>query len=141
MNSKQASDNVRIAVDTEYDQIKEQCFGLWSNCLWRQYDDLDQFEELKEAFFYLLFRLLEEGEIRLIKPDEDVLYVADQSPPEKSIHDVETHWIASSDELISYLHRKWRSSARDFDDADLNIFFYEIPPIVWKDGVGAWVGS
>ena len=54
---------VKTAVDEAYQQILSDCFGLWSNSLWRYYSDLDEFSDLKGAFFYLVERLLMEGAI------------------------------------------------------------------------------
>lgn len=43
----------KSAVDELYQETISECFGMWSNCLWRKYKGIDDFFELKEAFFYL----------------------------------------------------------------------------------------
>ncbi len=134
-------EKVRKAVDDRYDEIAAECFGLWSNSLWQRYDGISSFSELKDAFFYLISRLLDEGKIRFIKPNENVLFVADGSLPSKTICDESTHWTGPIKKIISYLRRLWPSSAQDFDDEELSVFFYEIPPIIWRDKDGNWRGS
>lgn len=132
---------IKYIVDNAYPFIVSNCFGLWSNCLWYRYDDIEDFYELKEAFFYLLGRLLDEGEVRFIKPGEDVYFVAGQPPPERQAKDVSTHWIAPTTEILAYLRESWPQGAKDFNDAELNLYFYRIPPIVWRNSEGDWVGS
>ena len=43
----------KSAVDELYQETISECFGMWSNCHWRKYKGIDDFFELKEAFFYL----------------------------------------------------------------------------------------
>lgn len=132
---------VKAAVDEAYPQILSDCFGLWSNSLWRHYKGVENFSDLKEAFFYLLERLLADGVIRFIQPNEDVYFVADRAPPKKNASDTETHWRVPNEEILDYLHKLWPKDAVDFDDIDLNMFFFEIPPIVWRGDDGKWIGS
>lgn len=135
------SDHVRSAVDEEYPEILTECFGLWSNSLWSRYNGLEKFSDLKDAFFYLVDRLLTEGAIRFVRPNEDVLFTAGKPPPKKRVSDVETHWLVPNEEILDYLRKRWPKDAVDFDDRDLSLFFFEIPPIVWRDADGKWIGS
>ena len=132
---------IQRAVDDQYSEILEVCFGLWSNSLWRRYDSLREFSELKNAFFYLVSRLLEEGKIRFIRPDEDMLFVAGRPAPCKTIEDESTHWLDSDGSILEYLSKRWPANASTFDDSELNVYFYEIPPIIWRNEDGSWVGS
>lgn len=141
MTKFNTTENVRKAVDERYEKIASECFGLWSNSLWQRYDALRDFAELKDAFFYLVSRLLDDGEIRFIKPKEDVLFVADGPTPAKNICDESTHWTDPVEDIIGYLQRLWPSSATRFDDVEIDVFFYEIPPIIWRDRDGGWCGS
>ena len=136
---------VRKAVNAVYESLADPddgCFGLWINCLWHEYDTLDTFEEQKEAFFFLLQRLLDDGKVKLIRPGVDVLW-RDGNPPASglTINDPETHWDAPTDEIIAWLRERWPEKAKDMHDAELNSWFFTIPPLIWKGKDGMWHGS
>ena len=141
LSSDVLNEDTRKSVDSAYANVAAECFGLWSNCLWRRYDGIDEFIQLKEAFFYLTGRLLDDGLIRFVTPGLDVYFVANREPPTRQAKFTDTHWIAPTDEILAFLRKNWPQTARHFDDADLNQYFYEIPPMVWKDKSGEWIGS
>ncbi|WP_193336745.1 hypothetical protein [Devosia beringensis] len=141
MSSNRLSEKTRKSVDSAYDAVAADCFGLWSNCLWRRYDGVDDFVQLKEAFLYLVGRLIDDGIIRFINPELDVYFVAHRDPPTRQAKQIETHCIASSEDILAYLRKHWPNSARHFDDEELNLYFYEIAPMVWKDKNGNWIAS
>lgn len=131
------------AVDEEYEQIIEACFGLWSNSLWVAPRSLSGFDDLKDAYFCLIEKLLKDGVIRFIDPDEvdNVMVVRDHPPPPKTIQDTSTHWHVATEQIVSYLRSRWPLNATDENDPSVNLYFYEIPPIIWRGENNVWVGS
>ncbi|WP_299728234.1 hypothetical protein [uncultured Tateyamaria sp.] len=130
-------------MDKEYAKIVEDCFGLWSNSLWGLPVSLDKFSDLKEAYFYLIERLLDDGIVRFVHPDEveNIMFVASRPPPIKTIQDTSTHWRADTNYILSFLKSHWPQRATHKDDLELNTYFYEIPPIIWHRHGGEWIGS
>ena len=113
---------------------------LWDFCSY--FFELDTFEEYKEAFFYALRRLLDEGRVKLIRPDVDVLVHYGKPPASGlTINDLETHWDAPTDEIIAWLRERWPEKAKDTHDVELNSWFFTIPPLAWKGKDGMWHGS
>jgi hypothetical protein len=118
---------IKKAVEAEYNETCEDCFAHWVNCLWFKYPGFS-FEENKEAFFWLLEKLLREGKVKFRHPED----------PWNTYGMV---WNVPIGEKISYLRSKWPVSAKDELDADLNMYFYEIPAIVWLGEDGKWYSS
>ena len=127
------------------EEIISDSFGMWIIGLWGNigYHNPDMtFHDQKLAFFELLHQLLNEGKVTFVKPNADVYHNAKTNPiPTLSINDPESHWDASSDEIINHLELAWPQNAADKDDLELNAYFYEIPAIIWKDDDGKWCGS
>ncbi|WP_146193144.1 hypothetical protein [Maritimibacter sp. 55A14] len=141
MNSAANIKLIEEVIDSNYEEIISNCFGLWINCLWIRYEELSSFDEYREAFFLLLRRLLDEGHVRFIKPDIDIYFVAGKPPPNLSIDDEENHWIADTDGILEHLRKSWPECANNFNDESVSLFFFEIPPLIWKDENGVWRGS
>ena len=121
------SEKIKSAVEKEYKITCKECFAHWISCLWFKYEGFS-FEENKEAFFWLLEKLLKEGKVRFCSP-EDPLY------REKK------EWDATPEEVIVYLKERWPEDAKDENDGDLHIYFYQIPAIAWLGEDGKWYSS
>ncbi len=99
------------------------------------------FNEKKEAFFYLIERLLREGKAGFIAPGADC-YISPSNPhPRYTINDEEAHWKAPPAQIVARLREQWPANATEEDDLDLYAYFYEIPGIIWFDQDGKWHGS
>ena len=116
--------------------------GQWTTALFDHSQDLG-LSDRKALFFELLKRLLEMGEIRFIHPDEteNIMWVDGRDPPPKSIHDPTTHWNESAPNIVSHLMGHWPSGVEDPNSPDLNVYFYRMPPVIWRSDDGDWVGS
>lgn len=139
---------MRAIVNSEYESICsiEGAFGRWLIGLWGEYEGLETFSEQKEAFFYLLERLLRDGKAKFVKPDADVYHRYDtvtrqQILPPRTINDPETHWNAPVEEILDYLRQHWPQAATHKDDLELNAYFYRMPAIIWKGEDGTWYGG
>ena len=141
MSRKLTKSEIEAAVSDVYADCIEAQFGLWITGLFYWWPDLT-LEDQKRAFFLLLRKLLEEGRIKFIKPDADIYFNAEHNPnPKLTINEVESHWEADTDEILSYLNEKWPHTAKDEHDVELNAYFYEIPAIIWRGDDGKWIGS
>jgi len=114
---------IRAAIDEDYDGFCKDCFAHWITCMWGKYRDGFTFEENKEAFFYLLERLLREGKVKFDQPDK----------PEA--------WDASPEEILEHFRKHWPTSATDEQDLNLHIYLYRMPGIGWLGEDGQWHGS
>ncbi|MGS0604597.1 hypothetical protein WMO32_21870 [Xanthomonas oryzae pv. oryzicola] len=119
-------------------------FGLSLSALFSsvegQYPDFG-FYQRKEIFFVAVEKLLKEGKIKFIAPGADC-YVSPQRPsPELSIENTKAHWNESADKIIKYLKERWPKDAADDNDDELNIYFYEVPSVIWIDEFGNYFSS
>lgn len=121
------SPRVLIAVELEYPSHCSECFGLWVNCLWFQYGGFS-FEENREAFFWLLKKLLDEGKVRFCRPDDP-------------LGNSRIYWDADSDTIVAYLQSQWPPGVTNENDPALNLYFFEIPAILWVGEDGELYGS
>lgn len=118
MNSK-----IQKTVDAQYDELCRDCFAHWITSLWGKYDEAFTFEENKDAFFYLLERLLREGRVTFDHPEKPVL------------------WGETSEVMLNYFKDNWPHGVTTEDDIQLTIYFYRMPPIAWRGPDGEWHGS
>jgi hypothetical protein len=118
MNNK-----IKPIIDDQYEGFCRGCFAAWITCLWGKYDDSFTFEENKDAFFYLLERLLREGKVKFDHPDKPVL------------------WEETPEVILSYFKTHWPTNVATEDDVDLTIYFYRMPGIAWLGPDGDWHGS
>lgn len=110
------------------DEIYNDSFGLWISGLFSAISGHSpdiSFASQKQVFFILLRKWLDEGKIHFCHPDDPL------GKP----------WAADADEIIHYLQERWPKSAEVEDDSDLNLYFYEIPAILWVGPNGELVGS
>lgn len=116
------------------DEIIGESFGLWITSLFSSIGSWNpslSFEEHKEAFFWLIERLLLEGKIKFIAPGADC-YTSSQNPhPKLAIHDHEAQWHLAPEAMVAQLRSEWPERARDENDLDLATYFYSIPGIIW----------
>lgn len=126
------------------DKIANDSFGLSLSSLFSfiegQYTELD-FYQRKEIFFLVIEKLLKQRKIKFIAPGADC-YVSPENPsPEFSIENTEAHWNESAENIINYLKKRWPKDAMDDDDDELNIYFYEVPAVIWIDEFGNYFSS
>ena len=123
------SEKIRTVIDAQYEGFCKDCFAHWITCLWGKYADGFTFDENKEAFFYLLERLLMEGKIKFENP-------FGYEPP---------FWEASPEAIIQHLKMGWPTTAQTEGDSAIVDFFYQdervCPPIAWLGPDGKWHGS
>jgi hypothetical protein len=81
------------------------------------------FQEKKEAFFYLLERLLREGKVTFDHPDKPEL------------------WGETPEVMLSYFKTHWPANVSAEDDIDLTTYFYRMPGVSWLGPDGEWHGS
>jgi hypothetical protein len=118
------------------EHVEEICsgaFALWSNALYHGVKGWNPdltFEEHKEAFFWLLKKLLDEGKVRLCYPND---WWRPGLPED---------WDGSSDEIIQYVRERFPKEAKHENDRSVTDYFYDIfPPISWLGEDGKWYGS
>jgi hypothetical protein len=124
-----------MSKEIKLDHVEEICegsFALWSSSLFSGisgYNPELTFEEHKEAFFWLLKKLLDEGKVRFDAPSE--LW-----------SDSYQIWDISSEGIIEYLRDRFPKDAISEDDSSVNLYFYTtVPPIMWLGEDGKWYGS
>ena len=111
-----------------FEKIYEDSFGLWVSGLFGAISGNNpgiSFEEHKEVFFWILEQWIQSGKILFCDP---------QDPLGKP-------WKADAKEIILYLKERWPESAKAEDDENLNLYFYEIPAILWVGEDGKLHGS
>ena len=123
------NEKIKSTIDAQYEGFCKDCFAHWITCLWGKYDDGFTFEENKEAFFYLLERLLRDGKIKFENPyGDDPIF-----------------WEVGPEEIISHLQKGWPIDATQEGDEKIVEFFYcdlrRCPPIYWLGPDGKWHGS
>ncbi|QBH98406.1 hypothetical protein EKN56_19610 [Limnobaculum zhutongyuii] len=82
----------------------------------------------KNMFFNIIKVLLDDGAVRFCRPDD---------PLGKK----EPYWKTDSDTIINYLQENWPDNVTDENDEELNMYFYEMPAILWRDDSGKYIGS
>jgi hypothetical protein len=128
------------------EQICAGALGQWIDGLFIAIKGLNPtltFPEHKEAFFWLLEKLLSEGKIGIKK---DVSKAGTFKPDDLSLEQralEETYlWHAAPAEIAAYFREIFPKHVTDEHDAELNFFWYsESPYIVWKTPQGTWLGS
>ncbi|EQC00010.1 hypothetical protein [Photorhabdus temperata] len=114
-----------------FEQIVNDSRGLWLSGLfgsiigWNPGYDLPTY---KEMFFITLKILLDKDIIRFCEPTDPLG------------HNI-AHWKTDSNTIIRYLRECWPEGISHEDDENLNIYFYEVPAILWSDGTGNYLGS
>jgi hypothetical protein len=87
------------------------------------------FQEKKEAFFYLLERLLREGKVKFENP----------------FGNEPKCWEATPEVIVAHLKAGWPQAATTEGDETIVSFFYDdwrrCPPIYWLGPDGEWHGS
>ena len=84
--------------------------------------------------------LLVNGKIKFIKPGADC-YVSPDNPHPRLSCDEMAHWDLGVKEIVSSLRDGWPESAKSENDAELTIYFYDIPGVVWVDESGCFFAS
>lgn len=132
-------------VEHDVDEIIADNSGRGANLLWDYvcYCEPDlSFEAKKERFFEIVKLLLEDGRMRIAKPDADVYFNPSQGRyPLQTVADTETHWIAPSQEILAWLRGKWPPGVKEEADPELTFYFFEIPTLIWKEEGGRWNGT
>ena len=114
-----------------FDEIIDDAKGLWLSGLFGSivgWNPNKSFYEHKNLFFYVIKKLLDDQVIKFCSPDD---------PLGKNI----SYWNANSQEIVNYLEVHWPENSVEEDDDELNMYFYEMPAILWKDESGKYVGS
>ncbi|WP_323120833.1 hypothetical protein [Burkholderia alba] len=126
------------------DEIVRDSFGLWVSGLFSaigSWNPMFSFEEHKDAFFWMIDRLLRDGKIKFIAPGVDC-YASPENPnPRYTIYDKDAHWSDVPEVIVESLRSQWPEGARDENDVDLMTYFYSIPGIVWVGDDGSLVAS
>lgn len=113
------------------DEIFQSSFGLWISGLFSAIKgwnpDID-WEQHKEAFFYLLKRFLDEGKVKFC-------------PPNESWHEGYDVWDVPNDTIVEYLKSHWPADVTSENDLALTDYFYDMPAILWVGPDGTLHGS
>ena len=116
------------------EEIIRDSFGLWITGLFdsiRHWNPTFSFDEYKAAFFDVVRQLLDEGKIMFIAPGADC-YTSPANPrPRYTIYDQDAQWHETPEEIIRQLRVQWPSHVCDANDAELAVYFYMIPGVIW----------
>lgn len=127
-----------------FDEIVRDSFGLWITGLFSSISGWNpdlSFAEHREAFFWLIERLLRMGRIKFIAPGADC-YASPKNPhPRLTIHDEAAQWKEAPEVIVARLRAQWPVHVSDENDLDLVTYFYSIPGIIWVGDDGALVAS
>ncbi|WP_140921498.1 hypothetical protein [Limnobaculum xujianqingii] len=82
----------------------------------------------KDMFFNIIRILLDQEVVRFCRPDDP-------------LGRKEPYWKADSDTIVNYLQENWPDNVTDENDEELNMYFYEMPAILWRDEAGNYKGS
>lgn len=126
------------------DRILSDSFGGTTSILFSSIDNWNQdlpFDQRKEAFFWVVEKLINEGVVKFLAPNIDCYKSPDNENPKFKTSDEEAHWKLSPKEIVSNLKDKWPENVVDAEDMDLTIYFLEIPSIIWLDGKGGFFSS
>lgn len=110
------------------EKVYDESFGHWLSGLFSAIGGNNPempFMERKSAFFELVRLWLRNGKIVFCDPSDPL----------------NTVWKADADTIVGYLESHWPNDARDDDDPDLNLYFYEMPAILWVGDDGGLHGS
>lgn len=110
------------------DKIYSDSFGLWVSGLFSAIEGNNKglpFPDQRAAFFEILELWLDEGKIRFCTPSDPLGEV----------------WTAPTSEIVEYLKSCWPAQANHEANAALNLYFYEIPAILWVGADGKLYGS
>jgi hypothetical protein len=126
------------------DEIVRDSFGLWITSLFSaisSWNPTFSFDDHKEAFFWLIEKLLRAGKVKFIAPGIDC-YTSPENPhPRFTIQDEEAQWHETPETIVAHLRAEWPEHACDENDLDLVAYFYSIPGIIWVGADGALVAS
>lgn len=126
------------------DEIVRDSFGLWITGLFSAISSWNptlSFEEHKEAFFWLIDRLLRAGKVKFVAPGADCYTSPENPQPRLTIEDNEAQWHEVPEVIVARLRAEWPEHARDENDLDLTTYFYSIPGIIWVGEDGRLVVS
>ena len=110
------------------EMIYRDTFGLWISSLFSSVEGHNKdlsFEDQKDIFFDILQLWLDQGRIKFCTPSDPLGEV----------------WNVPSTIIIEYLRSHWPPGAADPHDASLNMYFYEMPAILWVGADGKLHGS
>jgi len=110
------------------DKIYSDAFGLWISSLFSAIEGNNEgmtFDDQREAFFAVLSLWLDQRMIRFCSPSDPLGEV----------------WDAPVTDIVDYLKARWPPNATDAHDPDLNLYFYEIPALLWVGADGRLHGS
>lgn len=96
-------------------------FGMWISALFSALVKNNpgwSVEEYREAFFCLIEELLSDGKLRF-------------QDPKKGAGRNDIFWEVSPKEIVASLEASWPANVVDVNDADLNVYFYTIPAVLW----------
>ncbi|HDR9584501.1 TPA: hypothetical protein QDC22_002914 [Burkholderia stabilis] len=113
------------------ESILDSSFGQWSSGLFSAiggYNPGITFADQKQAFFYLLRQLLEQGKVRFCPPNE--LW--------REGYDI---WDADVSTIMDYWESHWPGSVISENDILLANYFYDMPAILWVASDGTLHGS
>ncbi|WON77126.1 hypothetical protein [Serratia sp. UGAL515B_01] len=114
-----------------FEEIVQDSRGLWLSALfssiigWNPGNDLSDY---KDMFFSVLKRLLDDDIVRFCRPDDP-------------LGKMQNYWEAETETIINYLCQRWPEGIADENDESLNMYFYEVPAILWLSESGDYVGS
>lgn len=107
-------------------EIFQDSFGLWISGFFSAiggWNPSFTFKNHKNAFFFLLEKLLLEKKIKFSPPNE-------LKPRNDEI------WNADDESILEYFRLHWPDDARNENDTSLTNYFYEMPAILWVDDDG-----
>lgn len=133
-------DKINKAVNEEFEDVLDVCFGNWIHGIFGGYEKLHIFEEEKEAFFILLKKLVDENKIVIFPPEKYYINNESYSVPTMQQRDPDTvrpyvYWNESSDIILKYMRSVFPSNVTDENDEELNDFWYgnDCVRIGWVD--------
>lgn len=125
-------EKIKIIIDDEYQKIIERSYGLWITGLWIGHDEISSFEAEKEAFFYLIKRLLEEARIMMLPPE---ILRNKKGTKIKTIFNRYTVWDETPVAIVNYLRKNIPLSIASYEDDDLFFYWFSenCPQVAWVD--------
>lgn len=126
------------------DEIVRDAFGLWITGLFSAisaWNPALSFEDHKDAFFWLVEKLLRAGKVKFIAPGVDCYTSPGNPHPRFTVEDAEAQWHETPGKIVAHLRVMWPEHAHNENDLDLVAYFYSIPGIIWVGEDGALVAS
>lgn len=114
-----------------FNEIVNDSRGLWLSGLFGSvvgWNPDKSFCEHKVIFFSVIKELLDKQEIKFCSPDDPL---GTKIP----------YWNVDNEKIIDFLEKNWPQKANDECDDDLNLYFYEMPAVLWKNENDDYVGS